>query len=191
VCVVGAGKVGRELIRLLVERQAVVIVSDVDHEKAKSAVRAGAARIVEPADVPWTKADILSPCALGGLLTEDGVPDLHVGIIVGAANNQLACAQVADALAAAGILYVPDFLANAGGIINIAEEAYGYDRTRALKAVGQIHDRTITVLERAEAQGVTPLAAAEELVARRLARARQSVDLSLESAAGVTYPVQR
>jgi leucine dehydrogenase len=174
VCVVGAGKVGREVARLLVERQAVVIVSDVDHDKAEAALRAGATRLVEPAEVPGTKADILCPCALGGLLTEDEVPDLHVGIIVGAANNQLARSQVADALAAAGILYVPDFLANAGGIINIAEEAHGYDRTRALKAVGRIHDTTIRVLERAEAHGITPQAAAVELVVSRLARAAEA-----------------
>ena len=126
----------------------------------------------------------MCPCALGGLLTEDAVPDLHCAIIVGAANNQLASAQVADSLAAAGILYVPDFLANAGGIINIAEEAHGYDRTRAVKAVGQIRDTTTMVLEHAEAQGVTPLAAAEELVARRLARARDSVGHFIESSAG-------
>jgi leucine dehydrogenase len=94
---------------------------------------------------------------------------------VGAANNQLASAQVADSLAAAGILYVPDFLANAGGIINIAEEAHGYDRARAVKAVGQIRDTATLVLEGAKARGITPLAAAEELVAKRLERARDSV----------------
>ena len=129
-------------------------------------------------------ADILCPCALGGLLTEDVVPDLHCAIIVGAANNQLASAQVADSLAAAGILYVPDFLANAGGIINIAEEAHGYDRARAAKAVGQIRNTTTTVLERAEARGITPLAAAEDLVAERLAGATDGLDHFIESSAG-------
>ena len=181
VCVVGAGKVGREVIRLLVERQAVVVACDVDDDKAEGALRSGCTHIIDPLEATGTYADILCPCALGGLLTEEVVPDLHVGIIVGAANNQLARAQVADALAAAGVLYVPDFLANAGGIINIAEEATGYDRTRALKAVGRIRDTTITVLERAEAQGVTPQAAAEELVARRLAGAGGSADCPVES----------
>jgi glutamate dehydrogenase/leucine dehydrogenase len=116
----------------------------------------------------------------------DVVPDLQVAIIVGAANNQLASAQVAESLAAAGILYVPDFLANAGGIINIAEEANGYDHARALKAVGQIRDTTIGVLERAETRGITPLAAAEELVAMRLTRARDSLGRSIESTAGLS-----
>jgi glutamate dehydrogenase/leucine dehydrogenase len=103
---------------------------------------------------------------------------------VGAANNQLASAQVADSLAASGILYVPDFLANAGGIINIAEEAHGYDQARAVKAVGRIRDTTTLVLERAEARGITPLAAAEELVTRRLVGARDSVGHFIESSAG-------
>jgi glutamate dehydrogenase/leucine dehydrogenase len=183
VCVVGAGKVGREIIRLLVERQAVIVACDVDRDKAEGALGTGATRIIDPVDACGTNADILCPCALGGLLTEEVVPDLHVGIIVGAANNQLASAHVADALAAAGILYVPDFLANAGGIINIAEEENGYDRARALKAVSQIHDTTLRVLERAESRGVTPEAAAEELVARRLARASDNIDASIESTA--------
>jgi glutamate dehydrogenase/leucine dehydrogenase len=176
VCVLGAGKVGGEIIRLLVERQADVIASDVDHTRASRALRSGAARLVDPDDAPKVAADILCPCALGGLLTDEVVPELSVALIVGAANNQLARAQVADSLAAAGILYVPDFLANAGGIINIAEEAHGYDQGRAARAVAQITATTNTVLERAASCSITPLAAAEELVASRLAAARSGVD---------------
>jgi glutamate dehydrogenase/leucine dehydrogenase len=175
VCVLGAGKVGGEIIRLLVQRQAVVIASDVDRTKAEDALRAGAIRLVDPADALTAPADILCPCALGGLLNEEVVPRLRCGLIVGAANNQLASAHVADSLARTGILYVPDFLANAGGIINIAEESHGYDEGRALDAVGQIRATTTAVLERAASCGVTPLAAAEALVAKRLAGARESV----------------
>jgi leucine dehydrogenase len=187
VCVVGAGKVGEEVIRLLVQRRAVVIAADVNHAKAEAAIRTGAIRLIDPSDAPKATADILCPCALGGLLSEDAVPDLHYSIIVGAANNQLASAQVANSLAAAGILYVPDFLANAGGIINIAEEVHGYDRARAVKAVCQIRDTTTLVLERAKVRGITPLAAAEELVAKRLVRARDSIDHSIESSAGSNH----
>jgi glutamate dehydrogenase/leucine dehydrogenase len=175
VCVLGAGKVGGEIIRLLVQRQAVVIASDVDRAKAERALASGAIRLVEPADALNVAADILCPCALGGLLTEEVVPELSFALVVGAANNQLARAQVADSLAAAGILYVPDFLANAGGIINIAEESHGYDHARAVQAVGQIRTTTTTVLEQAALCGITPLAAAEELVAQRLASASASV----------------
>lgn len=176
VCVLGAGKVGGEIIRLLVQRRVVVVASDVDPTKAERALRAGAARVVDPADALRVPADIFCPCALGGLLTEEVVPELGFAIIVGAANNQLARAVVADSLAAAGILYVPDFLANAGGIINIAEESDGYDEARAVQAVGQIRATTTTVLEHAELCGITPLAAAEELVAERLARAGDRLD---------------
>jgi glutamate dehydrogenase/leucine dehydrogenase len=175
VCVLGAGKVGGEIIRLLVQRQAVVIASDVDPAKAEGASRAGAVRLVDPADALTATADILCPCALGGLLTDEVMPRLRCGLIVGAANNQLAGAEVADSLAKTGILYVPDFLANAGGIINIAEESNGYDEGRALDAVGQIRATTTAVLKRAASCGVTPLAAAEELVAKRLAGAKDSV----------------
>jgi valine dehydrogenase (NAD+) len=136
------------------------------------ASRSGAAHLADPSDALGTPADILCPCALGGLLTEEVVRDLHFEIIVGAANNQLATAEVADALAEADILYVPDFLANAGGIINIAEEADGYDPARALNAVLRIGETTTEVLERAEVRGITPVAAAEELVTDRLDRAR-------------------
>jgi glutamate dehydrogenase/leucine dehydrogenase len=172
VLVFGAGKVGGEVIRLLVQRHAVVIASDLNDDKSMGASRSGAARLVDPSDALGVPADIFCPCALGGLLTEDVVDDLHFEIVVGAANNQLAAAEVAGALAQAGILYVPDFLANAGGIINIAEEADGYDPERASKAVRRIGETTTEVLERAEVRCITPVAAAEEMVADRLERAR-------------------
>ena len=120
-----------------------------------------------------TPADILCPCGLGGILTRDVVAELNFEIIVGGANNQLATPEVAETLAAVGTLYIPDFLANAGGIINIAQEANGYDQADALHAVGRIRETTTTVLERAEVRGITPVAAAEELVAERLDASRE------------------
>jgi glutamate dehydrogenase/leucine dehydrogenase len=180
--VLGAGKVGGEVVRLLVERHVDVIASDTDGERVAAALRAGAVRSVDPADAPGVAADILCPCALGGLLTDELVPGLRVEIVVGAANNQLAHAGVADTLAAAGILYVPDFLANAGGIINIAEEARGYDPAAASTAVDRIGETTTNVLERADMRGVTPLAAAEQLVAERLDDARERLGLSVPRA---------
>ena len=176
VCVLGAGKVGGEIIRLLVQRQVVVIASDVDDAKARRALRIGAATLVAPTDALKVNADIFCPCALGGLLTQEVVPELSFRVIVGAANNQLAESDVAGSLAAAGILYVPDFLANAGGIINIAEELHGYDLARAMEAVDRIGSTATAVLDLAESSSMTPLAAAEELVAKRLARARGKVD---------------
>jgi len=130
---------------------------------------------VDPAHALGMPVDVLCPCALGGLLTPDVVAGLDVEIIVGAANNQLATPGVADALAAADTLYVPDFLANAGGIINIAHEANGYDQVCALRAVDRIGETTTAVLDRADARGITPVAAAEELVAERLDGARDAL----------------
>ena len=175
VLVLGAGKVGGNVIRLLVERRAVVIASDIDPDRVEDAVRAGAARAVDPVDALGTPADILCPCGLGGILTRDLVADLHFEIIVGGANNQLATPDTGDTLAAAGTLYIPDFLANAGGIINIAQEANGYDQARALQAVRRIRETATAVLGRAEALGITPVAAAEELVAERLNGARDPI----------------
>ena len=174
VLVLGAGKVGGHVIRLLVQRHAVVIASDLNPDRVEDALRAGAARGVDPSDALGTSADILCPCGLGGILTQDVVADLGFEIIVGGANNQLAAPAVAETLAAAGILYIPDFLANAGGIINIAHEADGYDQACALQAVGRIRETTATVLERAQSWDITPAAAAQELVAERIGGARDS-----------------
>jgi glutamate dehydrogenase/leucine dehydrogenase len=171
VLVLGAGKVGAEVIRLLVERGAVVIASDIDAGRIRAATAAGALRIVDPSIAVRTPADIFCPCALGGVITELGLGQLHFEMIVGGANNQLANIGLAPALALAGILYVPDYLANAGGIINIAQEADGYDLSRAQLAVARIGETTTMVLQRADRHGITPIAAAEQLVAERLAGA--------------------
>jgi glutamate dehydrogenase/leucine dehydrogenase len=109
---------------------------------------------------------------MGGVITERSVVNLPFEIIVGAANNQLASTEVAAALKAADVLYVPDYLANAGGIINIAEEPGGYDLMRARRAVERIRETTTMVLQHAETLGITPVAAAERLVDERLQLAR-------------------
>lgn len=112
--------------------------------------------------------EILSPCALGGVLNDESVPRLRCQIIAGAANNQLADDRIADLLAARGILWAPDFVANAGGVINIAEERGGYDATQARKRVRAIADTLRRVFDDAQATGATPLTAAMELARRRL-----------------------
>jgi glutamate dehydrogenase/leucine dehydrogenase len=168
VLVVGAGKVGGSIVRLLVERGVDVLVADVEAQRTRQAIRDGARVAVDPSIALQTPADVLCPCALGGLITEAVVAELRFEIIVGAANNQLATLGTADALAAAGVLYVPDFLANAGGIINIAEESGGYDPARAKRAVERIGETTTKVLRSAAERDVTPLSAAEAIVEQRL-----------------------
>ena len=116
---------------------------------------------------------MLAPCALGAVLDEDTVPLLRCRAIAGAANNQLADDAVGELLAARDILWVPDFVANAGGVVNIAVELEpeGYAIERAETRVRAVADTVRTVLDHADATGATPLAAAMEIARRRVAEA--------------------
>ena len=111
------------------------------------------------------------PCALGGVFDEDTVPGLRCRIIAGAANNQLAGDGIADMLAARGILWAPDFVVNAGGLINLAVELTGYDAGVARRRVRGIADTLGEIFDQAQAAGITPLAAAMERARQRLAAA--------------------
>ena len=115
---------------------------------------------------------MLAPCALGGILDDETVPRLRCRIVAGAANNQLADDSVADLLAARGILWAPDFVVNAGGLINIAEELDGYDPAAVRRRVRGIADTLRKIFDDADAIGATPLTAAMELARRRLAAAQ-------------------
>jgi leucine dehydrogenase len=115
--------------------------------------------------------EVLVPCALGGFLDEEVVPLLRCQIIAGAANNQLADDRVADLLAARGILWAPDFVVGAGGLINIAQELGRYDAARARQRVRGIGDTLRRIFDDAASMGATPLTAAMELARRRLAGA--------------------
>jgi leucine dehydrogenase len=122
----------------------------------------------EPEAGMRVECDVLAPCALGGVLDDTTIPQLRCRAVVGAANNQLAGESAAEQLADRGILFVPDFVASAGGIINIAEEFVGYDRAHAMEHTARIADTTARVLKEARARGVTPQRAAEELARARI-----------------------
>ena len=175
VTVLGIGKVGRSLVDHLRAAGALVTVADIS-ASALSAVTDAHPEVVvvDPEAALTTEADALAPCALGGLLDERSIPTLAAEIVCGAANNQLATPQDADRLAGTGVLYVPDFVANAGGVINIADEADpgGYDRDRAFARVAAIGETVTAILDRAQADGITPETAAHRLVEQRLAAAR-------------------
>jgi leucine dehydrogenase len=172
VSVVGLGSVGLRLARLLARRGASLVVSDIDERKRADADKLGA-RWLPPDRALVAEVDVLAPCALGGVLNEDTVPRLQAPVIAGAANNQLAADSVADLLARRDILWAPDFVANAGGIINISVELEpeGYDPKRARSRVQAIGD-TLRAIYDAAAGGATPLTAAMELARRRLAEPR-------------------
>ncbi len=159
VAVQGAGHVGTALVRLLVDDGAHVVVSDVDNEKACAA----GARVVAPDRIVATECDVLAPCALGGTISTASVSQLRCAAVCGAANNQLADDAAGDALAAHDIVYAPDYVVNVGGIINIARE------WNEAVDVATIGDTTRRVLQLAQAEGLTPARAADEMARRRIA----------------------
>ncbi len=168
VVVQGAGHVGAHLVALLRDSHADVAVADVNTSRASAVADEHGAEVVEREHVLEQECDVLAPCALGGVMSLETVPRLRCRAIVGAANNQLTDPSVAGALAARGIVYAPDFVVNAGGIINIAEEFTGYSRERALKRAAAIGETTARVLRVARERGVTPEDAALELARGRL-----------------------
>jgi leucine dehydrogenase len=169
--VVGLGSVGLRLAQLLAKRGAKLIVADIDKRKRAEAVKLGA-RWMTPEKALLAPVDILAPCALGGVLDDESVAALQAPVVAGAANNQLADESMAERLQRRGVLWAPDFVANAGGIINIAVEFQpgGYDPRVARKRVQGVGD-TLRAVYDAAAGGATPLAAAMSLARRNLSDA--------------------
>ena len=167
VLVQGTGSVGAKLTRLLLDAGAVVLVSDVDEERA----RATGADLV-PADAALElECDVYAPCALGATLNAGSIPRLRCRIVAGAANNQLAEADDAERLRAAGILYAPDYVINGGGALHgIGLESLGWDADRLEREVAGIGETLAGIYRQADAEGITTNEAAERLAAERLAR---------------------
>jgi glutamate dehydrogenase/leucine dehydrogenase len=176
VVVVGVGKVGAALVGHLVEAGARVTISDVDVERVSALGSRLGVGIVGTDEAHRVPCDILSPCALGAGLNVRTIPQLACRAVVGAANNQLAEPEDADRLAEADVLYAPDFVVNAGGVINIADELKpgGYDPERARTAIERIAANLTRVLEVADSESITTEAAAERVAERRIAAARAS-----------------
>ena len=170
VAVQGTGHVGAHLVASLAGAGASVVVADVNEARAHAVANAHGAEVVAPDEILSVDCDVLAPCALGGVLNEATVPLLRCRAVCGAANNQLADDPVDELLHAQGVLYGPDFVANAGGIINIAEEFTGYSRDRALARAEAIEDTMTRVLERARAVGRGPGGVAEDMARERIER---------------------
>jgi leucine dehydrogenase len=169
VLVQGAGSVGADLVRLLQAAGATVLVSDVDESRAATT---GAA-VVAPDDVIGTECDLYSPCAVGGTLNAETIPRLRCRAVAGCANNQLTEPDDADRLHAAGILYAPDYVANAGGVIQLVGlEDEGWSEDELEQNLARIGDTLRTLFRTAAAEGITPAAAAERLAAERIAAAQ-------------------
>jgi glutamate dehydrogenase/leucine dehydrogenase len=172
VVVHGTGHVGSHLARLLAADGARLTLADRAPRRAEVLAAELGAACVEPDVALELECDVLAPCALGPVIDLTRVASLRCRAICGAANNQLSALDVDDALAARGILYAPDFVVNAGGIINLAEERAtdGYSRERALVRAERIETTTATVFARAHADHVPPGRAAEALARERIGR---------------------
>lgn len=169
--VVGLGSVGARIAKLLHEAGAKLVLSDIDPAKRALADRFGAQWYDDPHQALTAEVDIAVPAALGGVLTEQIVPELRCRAIAGPANNQLAVSQVADALHARGIAWVPDYIVSAGGVIHaITVELDMRSEDEAAQRVGRIEDTVTGLLQSADKRGVTLAAVAGELVRARLGR---------------------
>ena len=164
----GVGKVGSAFVQLLVEARAEVVITDAYEPAIESAVENYDVKPVEQNEIFTVDCDFFSPCALGAGLNEETIPRLNCQAIVGSANNQLATDEDAKRLAGRGILYAPDFVVNAGGLINVYDELQGYSRTRALHRVDGIYDSTLRILEKADSHGITPNEAAVMVADERI-----------------------
>lgn len=164
----GCGHVGHHLARELRAAGATLVVSDTDEERVRAVVEECGARRIAPEEIYAAEADIFAPCALGGVLNDRTIPLLKVEIVAGAANNQLLEPRHGAALERAGILYAPDYVANAGGIINGCIELLGWERERAGRQVEEIYDTLLRVFETARRDGVPTSEAADRLAEERL-----------------------
>jgi len=170
VAIVGLGHVGARLAERCAKAGVSLVLADIDPARRALAERLGA-RWTTPGRALSAKVDVLAPCALGGVLSAASVPKLRCRAIVGAANNQLTEETVAGLLAHRGILWAPDFVVNAGGVINLAVELRpeGYDPAVARRQTRAIGDTLAQILDAAASAGVPPLAAANALAERRMA----------------------
>lgn len=170
VAISGVGKVGSELCRLLFERGCELTVADVSSQAVRTVQELGPISSAPTDQIHKVDCDIFAPCALGGALNEWTIGELRCRLIVGAANNQLSAPEIAEQLVELGITYVPDFVANAGGVINIAHEHLGYDESRARAHVHEIYTTTESILRQSAELKITPLEAAFALAEERLKR---------------------
>ncbi|HEY2674742.1 MAG TPA: Glu/Leu/Phe/Val dehydrogenase [Rugosimonospora sp.] len=169
--VAGLGKVGKHLTTHLIEDGASVVATDVS-DRALDWVRTTYPQvdIVDGADaLIRSEIDVYAPCALGAALDDETVPALRAKVVAGAANNQLAHPGIDKVLADRGVLYVPDYVVNAGGVIQVADEIEGFNFDRAKLRATKIYDTTRQILALADAEGVPPAAAADRLAERRMA----------------------
>ena len=168
VAVTGLGHVGSNLCRMLAGEGVLLLVSDIREDAVNRIVEAHGASAIPAAQAHAAEADVFAPCALGAGLSEATIPEIRASIVCGAANNQLAVAGDDARLAARGILYAPDYLVNAGGLISVARPSTGLSEAEARAKLEQIPETLLHVFALAERDAVAPGAAADRLAMSRL-----------------------
>ena len=169
VLVQGIGNVGMHLVEHLTKEGAKVFINDISEARIKSAVDNYKAEFVEASKMFDLDIDIYATCALGATVNDDTLSKLKCKIICGAANNQLAEEKKhGELVLQKGIIYAPDFVVNAGGIINVYYELEGYNRERALAHAEKIYDTTWNIFQTAKAQNIPTYAAANKIAELRI-----------------------
>ena len=169
IAVQGVGHVGQYLINHLVKEGAIITIADINEYNIQSVTNKHKVTVVDPQEIYNVDMDIYAPCALGSTINDNTIPKLKCGIIAGAANNQLDDERIhGDIIKDKGIIYAPDFLINAGGVINCYIETVGYNRDRAMAATEKIYDQTLTVLNQAQAQNKNSQEVAIEIAIKRI-----------------------
>jgi leucine dehydrogenase len=170
VAVQGVGKVGYHLVKHLVEAGASVVVSDVDVDSVARAVREFGVDTAEPEKIHAQECDIFAPCAMGAVIRDDTIPELKCRVLAGSANNQLERPEHGEALAAAGIVYAPDYVINAGGLINVADELQGYNPDRASARIQSIYRTLREIFHIARDRHISTSAAADAFALERIGK---------------------
>ena len=182
VAIQGVGSVGLLLARILKREGMELVVADVNAARANEAGKELGARVVAPEEILFAECDVLAPCALGGVLDAETVARVQARIICGCANNQLATPEAGDELARRGIVYAPDYLVNAGGLIRGAEY-FLLRRADSKPSLARIYDRMLRVLQLAQERRASTARMADELAESRLKRAKTFRDLHWGAAA--------
>lgn len=166
----GLGSVGGHLVDLLTQEKAVLTVSDPDKDKTKAIADRFNCKVVAPDEIYNIEGDIFSPCALGAILNDMTIPKLKVKVVAGGSNNQLQEERHGDELRERGILYAPDYVINAGGLMNVYVELEGYSRERALNMTRGIYYNLRQVFSLAKAENVSTNKAADKVAESRIAK---------------------
>jgi leucine dehydrogenase len=164
----GCGHVGYYLAKELHEAGAKLIVTDIDAERVKRVVNELSARAVSADEIYTAQADIFAPCALGAIINDKTIPMLKVEIVAGAANNQLLEERHGDELERRGIMYTPDYVANAGGVINVYSELAGWTPARSFRKADEIYETVLKVFAIAKTDKIPTYLAADRLAEQRI-----------------------